>query len=138
MYFKWKDDYKVDVSEIDSQHKKLFEIGGRISELMGLDDEYDHYDEIKEIFEELKDYTAYHFGYEEKLMEKYGYKDLDAHKIEHAFMVKKINKLEKKDFDEDQRGISLDLVSFVSDWITGHILNTDLQYKEFFSKAGVK
>ena len=125
----------VDVTEIDKQHKELFRIGGKIAELVMLKDEYDHFDEIMAILAELRDYTIYHFQFEEKLMNKYGYSELDHHKIEHLFLTKKIEKFESQDIDEKQGEAIIELVRFISDWIAGHILKTDMKYKEFFNRV---
>lgn len=133
MYFEWKDSYSVNVDKIDEQHKKMFEIGGRITDLVLAKDEYDHYDEIMSILQELTDYTIYHFSFEEKLMERYGYKDVDSHRIEHAFFIKKLEKFCMKDIDADQKAVSADLIAFVSDWITSHILTTDFKYRDHFN-----
>lgn len=138
MYFEWKDTYSVNVANIDKQHKKLFEIGGKISDLVLAKDGYDHYDEIMDILQELRDYTLYHFNFEEKLMEKYGYKELDFHKIEHIFMAKKLQRLQNKDTDSNQKEAVTDLIAFVSDWIAGHILKTDMRYKEHFNEKGIR
>ena len=35
MYFEWKDEYSVNVAEIDKQHRRLFEIGARLYDLAG-------------------------------------------------------------------------------------------------------
>jgi len=138
MYFEWKDSYSVNVAEIDKQHRKMFEIGGRISDLVLANDGYDHYDEIMSILQELTEYTVYHFDFEEKLMEQHGYKDLDSHKFEHIFLTKKISKLQGKDIDTDQKNATVDLIAFVSDWIAGHILQTDMKYKDHFNSVGIK
>jgi len=138
MYFEWKDSYGVDVEEIDRQHRKLFEIGGRISDLVLAKDGYDHYDEIMTILDELKNYTIYHFNYEEKLMEEYGFPGLDEHKIEHMFLIKKLERMKDKDIDANQEDALINLVTFVSDWISGHILKTDMGYKDFFKEKGVR
>lgn len=137
MYFGWKDAYSVNVGEIDKQHKKLFEIGGKISDLVLANDEFDHFDEIMAILEELKEYTIYHFDYEEKLMEKYGFEESDSHKFEHLFLVKKLQKLQDKDFDLNQKDAVVNLITFISDWIAGHILKTDMKYKECFNSNGL-
>jgi hemerythrin len=137
MLFKWKDSYSCSISEIDNQHKKLFEIGSRIFSVASLKDGYDHYDEIMDILNELKDYTIYHFSYEEKLMETHNYENYESHKIEHAFFVKKLMRLEKKDFEGDQNEALMDIITFVADWISGHILKTDMKYKSFFNNKGI-
>lgn len=138
MYFEWKQIYSVNVSEIDKQHKRLFEIGKQISDLVLARDDYDHYDEIMTILQELKVYTLSHFEYEEKLMEQYGFKEADSHKIEHIFLVKRLDRLQKKDIDTKQKEAVIELITFISDWIAGHILKTDMRYKEFFNEKGIR
>lgn len=137
MVFKWKDLYSCNIAEIDNQHKKLFEIGSRIFTLASLKDGYDHYDEIIAILEQLKDYTVYHFNYEEKLMESYKYENHETHKIQHDFFIKKLQKLEKRDIEGKQNESLMEIIAFVADWISGHILKTDMQYKEFFNSRGI-
>lgn len=137
MYFEWKDSYSVNVDKINEQHKKMFEIGGRVSDLVLAKDGFDHYDEIMDILQELTEYTIYHFNFEERLMEKYGYEDLEAHRMEHVFFIKKIERFRKKDIDAEQDKVSVDLIAFVSDWITGHILSTDMKYKDYLNGKGV-
>lgn len=137
MYFDWKDEYAMGIEVIDNQHRHLFEIGRRIMDLANLNDGFDHYDEIVEILRELKEYTAYHFGFEEKLMQKYGYEHYENHKFQHFFVIKKIEKFEREDLDENQRATIMELVAFISDWISNHILNDDMQYKPFFEIKGV-
>lgn len=137
MLFKWEDEFSCHVRNIDEQHKKLFEIGGRLYDIAALSDEYDHYDEIINILDELKDYTLYHFDFEESLMKDNGYPDFDIHKIEHDFFIKKIKKIESKDLEGNQGESTMEMIKFVADWISAHILKTDKQYEEFFSKKGI-
>jgi len=136
MYFNWKDEYAVGIETIDRQHRHLFEIGGRLVDLAN--DDYDHYDEIMEVIQELKDYTVYHFGFEEELMQKYGYPDYETHKFHHFFAMKKIQKFEEEDFDLNQKEAVMKLVAFISDWVSNHILNEDQKYKDFFIEKGVR
>lgn len=137
MLFKWKDSYSVNVKEIDIQHRKLLEIGSRVYDLASLKDDYDHYDEIMEILEELKDYTIYHFGYEEDLMKKHGYDDLDMHQMEHTFFIKKVERILRKDIDSRQDETVMEIVQFIADWVSSHILQSDMKYKVFFNENGV-
>ncbi|HCJ57592.1 bacteriohemerythrin [Lutispora sp.] len=135
--FGWKDAYSVNVNEIDEQHKELFRIAGKIYDLVHTDADYDHFDEVMSILQKLKEYTLYHFQHEEKLMEKYGYRETDSHKIEHLFLIKKLQKFEKDDIDMERKDSIIELITFVSDWISGHILKTDMKYKDFFNKNGL-
>lgn len=138
MYFKWKDEFSVKVAEIDKQHMRLFEIGARINELAYAKDEFDHYDEIIEVLHELVEYTEYHFKYEEELMERYQYEGFETQKFEHFFVIKKIQKILNEDIDKKQSETIMNLVTFISDWITNHILKEDMKYTDFFKNKGVR
>ncbi len=137
MAIKWKENYSCNIKEIDNQHKKLFEIGDSIFNLVNLKDGIDRYDEIIEIVEKLKDYAVYHFQYEEKLMKEHGYLGLDYHSKEHDEFVKKIIEFDHQDIDNGQKKVTLDLVLFVADWVEKHILGIDMQYKDFLNDKGV-
>jgi hemerythrin len=137
MYFKWKEEYCTGIDVIDKQHKQLLEIGARIFDLANAKDGYDRYDEILEVLYELKDYTVYHFGFEEELMVKHGYEHYEPHKFQHYFVIKKINKFQNEDIDSEQGETILKLAEFISDWISNHILVEDMKYKEFFIGNGV-
>lgn len=127
--YKWNDDYSVAVQPIDEQHKELFNIADQIHTLVNDHKEDDNYDAIIQLINELKDYTVYHFNYEEKLMEKSGVPDLDAHKEEHRTFVDYISSLDIYDIDENQDEHLLDLLKYITKWIFRHINNTDFKYK---------
>lgn len=138
MYFVWKDEYCTGIGTIDEQHKHLLEIGARIFGLADVNDGTDHYDEIMEVLSELKNYTVYHFGFEEKLMEKYGFEHYESHKFQHYFVIKKINKFECEDIDDKQQETILKLAEFISDWITDHIMKEDMKYSDCFVCNGAR
>lgn len=130
MIFKWKDIYKTGIEVIDKQHQRLFEIGDEIYNLAVLKDGQDHYDEIMTLLSSLKDYAVYHFGYEESLMEKYKYKELETHKKQHESFVAKLNEIESQDIDSKQKMVILDILDFIVGWISNHIIGSDLKYKD--------
>lgn len=138
MSFKWKDRYNLNISEIDSQHRKLFEIGARAYDLAMVDDSYDHYDEIVSILQELLDYTEYHFNFEERLMESYKYDGYGAQKQEHGFFISKIRAMISKDIDSDQKKAVTEVIDFLSEWISSHILFSDRKYAAYFEENGIK
>lgn len=137
MGFKWRDRYSLNIPAIDEQHKKLFEIGNRAYELAILNDGYDHYDEIMSIVDELLDYTKYHFEYEEELMEKYKYTGITHQHKEHSFYVDKINNMSEENVDADQQKAVLDILDFLSEWISSHILISDRKYADDFKAKGI-
>lgn len=130
--FKWKDRFNTGIEEIDNQHKRLFEIGSELFELASLDDGVDHYDEIVRLIDDLKDYTKYHFNFEEEYMEKFNYSDIDNHKREHQKFIDKLNETQSKDIDMEQKQVILDMIEFIISWVSGHIVGTDFKYRDLF------
>ncbi|MGE4282482.1 MAG: bacteriohemerythrin [Clostridia bacterium] len=137
MLFKWKDTFSCNIEEIDRQHKKLFELGSKLDDIISLKDGYDHYDEIMEVLAELRDYTVYHFGYEEALMKEHNFEQLESHKYQHELFVDKINEVYNKNIDDNQERVTFEILMFVADWISTHILKTDMNYKDFLNEKGL-
>ncbi len=134
---KWRDEFSVNINSIDTQHKKLIEIGNRIDELLSLNDDADHYDEIMAIMGELKEYTIYHFDFEEKLLGENQYEALQEHHFEHYFFIKKLDRIGSRDIDDDQEKTIAEIYSFVIGWITDHILKSDMKYSQFLNSRGI-
>lgn len=134
--FKWTEKFTCKNGDIDSQHKRLFELIDNLYDIVRLKDGYDHYDEIVDIFHQLSDYTVYHFGFEEELFEKYEYDDFHKkiHKLEHKTFINKVSEIDLDKIDENQHGVSLDIVLFVAKWVENHILETDVQFGKFLSE----
>lgn len=135
--FKWRDSFSVNIESIDSQHKELFRIGNMLFEIVDTRDDVDRYDEIIMALENLRDYTVYHFGYEENLMKENGYPDFERHKKQHDSFIKKISSIDEEDVDEKQQKIGMDLIIFIANWIENHILKTDMAYKDFLNQKGI-
>lgn len=121
----WREDFRIGVNEIDEQHMRLFDIANRAYELLKDELITDKYDAIIAIIEELKEYTVYHFNFEQEYMVKIGYKKFLSHKVLHDDFVEKINNVNMSKIDEDQGQYILDILEFVVKWIEGHILGQD-------------
>ena len=132
MSFKWKEEFNLNIDEIDKQHKKLMEIGRRAYDIAVIDDGYDRYDEIMTIIDELLEYTKYHFEYEEDMLKKCNYDHIHDQEEEHGFYVYKINEVaSREDIDDNQRKVILEIIDFLSEWISKHIMIADRKYAEF-------
>ena len=134
--FKWQDSFSSKVNTFDDQHKKLFSLGNHLLDVVHASREADHYDDIIEALNELKDYTVYHFNAEEELMEKYNYPKMMSHKMQHKKFLAKVEELLSKDVDANQIDVTLELLTFLADWIQNHILVVDSQYGDFFNEKG--
>ena len=126
--FNWKTEYETGNEKVDNQHKRLFEIGNSAYELLKKDIYLDKYDRILNIINELKDYTTYHFRSEEDYMFKVGFKGFFSHKIEHDDFIKKIDTIDYDRIDNGHNDYILEILNFIADWITKHILVSDMQH----------
>jgi hemerythrin len=129
MYFEWKKAYELGVEEVDKQHNKLFRIGRNLSVLIQTTDILTNFNEIKQILGELKSYTIEHFSREEQFMRDKGYPDLASHIMEHDFLRKKLLKIDRLGHPNHETIVKL--VSFVSDWISRHILISDMKIRNY-------
>ena len=128
--FTWKEEYSVGIDSIDQQHKQLFEMGQSMSDLVSNHQDEDIYDELTAMFNELIDYTRYHFESEEQLMAQVNYEDIEDHKIQHHLFVEKLESYDLETIDEDQSAFALKLLKTIATWIFKHITGDDFKYRE--------
>lgn len=122
---KWKDEFSIGIDEIDEQHKKIFDIANEAYDLLKDEFTIDKYDRITELLEELKNYAKIHFSFEEEYMLSIRYKGYFSHKIAHDTFVDKVNSYDLDAIDENQDHYILEILEFVVNWISQHILVTD-------------
>ncbi|WP_319402521.1 bacteriohemerythrin [uncultured Anaeromusa sp.] len=121
----WKEEYEVGVAEIDEQHQKLIDIANRVYELMRNELALDKYDQIVEILQELKEYTVYHFHFEEGLMQKARYKKRFSHKILHQNFLAQVEAVDLSAVDENQEAYLIQIMDFIANWLIDHIVGED-------------
>lgn len=122
---KWKDEYLIGVSEIDDQHEELFNIANKAYSVLKNNYSIDKYDKIIMIIEKLKEYAIYHFKSEEEYMISINYKKFLSHKIEHDEFIKKVSNVDLKKVDDDQDKYLLEILNFIVEWTSEHILKKD-------------
>ena len=121
----WKEEYEVGGAEIDEQHQKLIDIANRVYELMRNELALDKYDQIVEILQELKEYTVYHFHFEEGLMQKAKYKKRFSHKILHQNFLAQVEAVDLSAVDENQDAYLVQIMDFIANWLIEHIVGED-------------
>lgn len=130
----WDDSFSVNVMEIDLQHQKLFDLINSLYESMkkGTGKET-----LPKIIAELFQYVEKHFSTEEKYFDKFNYPESENHKIEHYNFLKKISEF-KKSYEENQIGLTIDIIIFLQEWLIRHIKVVDKKYSAFFNENGLK
>jgi hemerythrin-like metal-binding protein len=122
------------IGEQDTQHKKLIDLINQLNDAM----QAGHgADVLGKVLNELVNYTVFHFGYEEKLMGQHKYEDTPAHKAEHTKFVQTVGDFKKK-FDSGNAVITVEIMNFLRDWLTSHIMKTDKKLGQSLNKLGVK
>ena len=66
-----------------------------------------------------------HFQHEEEYMASIRYKKLISHKVEHQEFTEKVASYNLDEVDENQKGVILELLEFLNDWLIHHILEND-------------
>lgn len=129
----WSDAYSVNVAEIDQQHKKLVAMINDLNDAMK---QGKGKDLLGGIVNDLIRYTATHFKTEESYFDRFGYPEADSHKEAHAAFVQKVSEF-KAGFETKKLSLTIEVMRFLSDWLTGHIQGTDRKYGPFFNANGL-
>ncbi len=120
-HFSWKTEYVTGNSDVDDQHRYLFDLANKLQE-SGIGD-------CKSVIMDLYKYTRVHFSAEEELMAESKYSGLKDHIKLHENLITILNDISYQ-FDETSESRD-DLVAFFGNWIINHILNEDLRFANF-------
>ncbi|MGO9013833.1 MAG: bacteriohemerythrin [Dissulfurispiraceae bacterium] len=129
----WSDNFSVNVSQIDEQHKKLV---GILNDLHDAMKQGKGSDVTGNVLSGLVQYVASHFATEEKLMKESAYPEYTKHKFEHDALTKQALDLQKQ-FQEGKTVLTIELMQFLKDWLSKHILGTDKKYGPYFNSKGI-
>lgn len=132
-FIDWSNNLSVDIKGLDDQHKKLIDLINQLNEAMKVGKGKDV---IGKVLASLIDYTKYHFGTEEKLMQTHSYPSYIIHKKAHDDLTKQALDLQKK-LEAGNLAITIEVMGFLKDWLSKHIMSTDKQYSSFFKGKGV-
>ena len=86
---------------------------------------------LKKTLAEFIDYTDYHFSAEQTAFTEFDYSDKDRHIMQHDALLSKARELQSG-LESDQSVLTNEVLDFLQDWVTNHILKTDKNYSVFF------
>lgn len=123
----WTEEWSVGVVLLDAQHREIIRIINRLIEHRG---EPVTSEAVSDALTELTEYASRHFRSEEELLESVSYPQLSLQKREHRdFRVKLVQFCTAA--AEHVGAVPDTLLNWLCDWWYQHILEDDLQYKEF-------
>ncbi|GEM_PF-244801 len=120
----WNESYNIGIEVIDHQHRQILDYINALEQVKSTGDR----DKIREVLDDLIDYTQSHFSFEENLLEQVSYQYLPSHRGIHELFVKKLNDYRLK-FEQGQ-SIEKDLYRLLSKWLINHIQHDDQDYVE--------
>ncbi|MDR1288284.1 MAG: bacteriohemerythrin [Treponema sp.] len=124
----WDDRYLTGVEQLDDQHRELVRMVGEVFP-EGADNEETRSFFRRNIFR-LVQYVKYHFGEEERFMEKINYPDLAVHAKQHEKFVGELLELAKRT-EEDKFFSPAAATRYLVDNILTHIAHVDKKYATF-------
>jgi hemerythrin len=129
----WNEELWIGIREIDDQHKILVDLINELHQAMLARRTNEA---LHGIIERLVNYTETHFGNEERYFASFGYADTAAHVQAHRGFVTKIRNF-KTDLASGKLLLSMEVMTFLKEWLIQHILGTDRKYVALFKERGI-
>jgi hemerythrin len=127
----WSDEYSVHGS-LDSEHRRLFALA---NDVFQIDEPNLQFPKLKNTINALYEYIKFHFGNEERLMNKIGYPEYDRQVAMHKAIIAKMNELmiTSRNLEELHAGLQ----HLMIDWLLAHIRREDRKIGEFIRNSEV-
>jgi hemerythrin len=123
----------VGIEAIDTQHRQLFALLNAFHKAST-----DESDEalLGEVVGDLIDYTKIHFAFEETLLKKHQYPEIEAHQDGHSRLARQVHQFASAaNFGAGL--LAAELYFFLRTWLNGHIRGTDRRYSAHLHGRGV-
>lgn len=126
--YHFTEDCLIGITQIDDEHRHLFELINEVMELLHNEIVMDKYHQIEALLEDLKDYADTHFEHEEAYMQSIQDPELPRQKKQHEEFREKIDMLDlsSKDTGEEQQETLEELMRYLTRWLYHHILSSDM------------
>ncbi len=135
--FPWDNHFNTGIVTIDEQHMRLVELLNTLARSVAFKSNDLH---LSRVFDELLDYTVYHFKTEEAIWAQYFPNDPmeEEHKAVHQKFIDTVVRLKSEQLERSIAEIAQEALAFLARWLASHILETDrlMAYIVFFLKAG--
>ncbi len=122
--FPWNPNFETGIPEIDEQHRKLVELlNVLVSHLAYQSDA----PALNKVFDELRDYTAFHFKSEEQIWHRYFDGDPweEWHRKTHGDFIAEVLRLKNEELVKPLDVVIEQIVTFLTHWLAQHILDSD-------------
>ncbi len=133
-FFTWQDKFNTGHEEIDKDHHILVDLIGQLHDAFASGHGHTS---IGPVLSVLADYTDYHFKREEELMDRLGFPKAADHRAEHDALRGKVFDIQKRFEAGDDTAIGNELLAFLHFWLHFHILDVDMELRDFLDRKGL-
>ena len=121
-FLTWDEKWSVGISDIDAQHRRLFELFHSLCSLL----DEGRIGALGAVLDELEQYARTHFAAEEELMRAHRYPGLDLHRQAHREFNNHVLAF-KRDLSSD-RSIPITTGTFLREWLIEHVIRDDQHF----------
>lgn len=118
----WSEKFNIGIEVIDNQHRQILEYINTLDQIRTSGQRH----QIKEVLDDLIDYTQSHFSFEENLLQQVNYQYLPSHRGIHELFVKRLNDCRQRFIQGES--VEQDLHRLLSKWLLNHIQHDDQDY----------
>ena len=118
----WSEKFNLGIDVIDNQHRQILDYINALEKIRATGAR----EQIKDVFDDLIDYTQSHFSFEENLLAQVNYQFLPSHRSIHELFVKRLKDYRQR-FDNGE-SVEDDLYRLLSKWLINHIQHDDQDY----------
>lgn len=125
----WNEAYAIDVSEIDGEHKDLFNKYEELYHLMKAGKGHEFYEELLSF---LNDYVHIHFNHEQLIHKDEAYPNRTEHFTIHEEFKASLKKIFEEGHSSNVSDVELIRISlFLKNWLIHHILVEDVKFGNY-------
>jgi hemerythrin len=130
----WIPKYSVGVRSIDEQHQRLIALINELHDAMMANRGKDA---VGPVLGRLAAYCEEHFSFEEKMLRDASYPGLPEHHQKHVKMTLKVKEL-AAEVGSGKITVTLEVMTFLRNWLDKHILGTDKEYAPHLAGKGLR
>lgn len=131
----WSNAFSVNNEELDGQHKDFLElireayakIGGRLGP-----------GELNSLLNRIYEHANNHFSTEEKYFKEFNYSRIEEHAEQHNQIRAEILKFKERHKNDISEKLVWELVDFLENWLSDHIMKQDKLYIDAVSSKMAK
>ncbi len=134
-FMEWNERYSVGVAVFDDEHKKLVAILNELhaSVSTGVDKLV-----LQRVSDKLVEYTLMHFRHEEMYFDDWAYPEAEKHIAMHSSLRQQVFDYRKQILEMDSVDLALEMLDFLRNWLSQHIMVEDRKYGAYLHEKGLR